>query len=146
MNAGNRRERRPPFDRARCGKGEFMKKVLLPAAVLFIALMIAAGLGAADAPAKRVVSGEVVSLYAYVAQGRSGPDQREIGVFQVEKHGLPLAIVESETGDIYVAVGKGPSAVTAKLVPLMGLKVNALGPVWEKAGLKLIEVEVVSEQ
>ena len=123
-----------------------MKRVLVPAAVLFAALTIAAGLGAIDTPAKRMVSGEVVSLYAYVAQGRSGPDQREIGTFQVEKHGLPLAIVEKETGEIYVAVGKGPSSVTTKLVPLMGLQVNALGPVWEKAGLKLIEVEVVSEQ
>jgi hypothetical protein len=124
-----------------------MKTVSVTAVVLLVALLAAAaGLDAADAPAKRMVSGEVVSLYAYLARGAHGVQEREAGVFQVEKRGLPIAIVEDGTGDIYVAVAKGPASAVAKLAPMMGMEVNVQGPVWEKKGLKLIEIEVVSEQ
>ena len=123
-----------------------MKRASLAAALVIGLMALAAGLGAADAPAKRLVSGEVVSLYAYLGQGLRGPDHRDVGVFQVEKRGLPIAIVEDGTGQVYVAVGKGPVSAAAKLVPLMGAEVNVQGPVFEKGGVKIIEIEVVSEQ
>jgi hypothetical protein len=117
------------------------------AAIAVALLALTLGLGAADsAPAKRLVSGEVVSLYAYVAQGLRGAENRDAGVFQVEKRGLPIAIVEDGTGEIFVAVYKGPTSAAAKLAPFMGLEVNAQGPVFEKGGLKLIEIQVVAEQ
>ena len=125
-----------------------MKRASLYAVALTATLLaLTLGLAAADAPAsKRLVSGEVVSLYAYLAQGLHGAENRDAGVFQVEKRGLPLAIVEDGTGDLYVAVYKGPTSAVAKLAPFMGVKINAQGPVYEKGGLKLIEIQVVAEQ
>jgi hypothetical protein len=125
-----------------------MKRASLSAAAIVVALLaLTLSLGAADSgPSKRLVSGEVVSLYSYLAQGLHGAENRDAGVFQVEQRGLPVAIVEDGTGDIYVAVYKGPTSAAAKLAPLMGLKINAQGPVFEKGGLKLIEIQVVAEQ
>jgi hypothetical protein len=116
-------------------------------AVAVALLALTLGLGASDSvPAKRLVSGEVVSLYAYLAQGLHGAENRDAGVFQVEQRGLPIAIVEDGTGEIYVAVYKGPTSAVAKLAPYMGVEVNAQGPVFEKGGIKLIEIQVVAEQ
>jgi hypothetical protein len=125
-----------------------MKRASLYAAVVVVALLaLTLGLGAADSvPAKRLVSGEVVSLYAYLAQGLRGVENRDAGVFQIQQRGLPVAIVEDSTGDIYVAVYKGPTSAAAKLAPLMGAKVNAQGPVYEKNGLKVLEIQIVAEQ
>ena len=124
-----------------------MKRASLTTAALVLgALAITLALGATDTAPKRLVSGEVVSLYAYLAQGLRGPEHRDAGLFQVETRGLPIAIVEDGTGDVYIAVYRGPTSAVSKLAPYMGLGVNAQGPVWEKGGLKLIEVEVVSEQ
>jgi len=116
------------------------------ASLLIALLALAAALAAVDAPAKRLVSGEVVSLYAYLTQGLHGPEHRDAGVFQVEKRGLPVAIVEDGSGEIYVAVAKGATSAAAKLAPLMGMEVNVQGPVFEKNGIKMIEIEVVAEQ
>jgi len=125
-----------------------MKRMLGFAALLTLAVLaLTVGLDAADAPpAKRLVSGEVVSLYGYVAQGLHGADHRDAGVFQAEKRGLPLAILEDGTGDLYIAVYKGATSAVPKLAPFMGVKVNAQGPVWSRRGLNLIEIEVVAEQ
>jgi hypothetical protein len=125
-----------------------MKRAALPAAALTIALLaLTVALGATDSgPSKRLVSGEVVSLYAYLAQGLRGVENRDASVFQIEQRGLPVAIVEDGTNEIYVAVYKGPTSAAAKLAPYMGLEVNVQGPVFEKSGLKLIEIQVVAEQ
>lgn len=124
-----------------------MKRASLSTAALVLgALVITLALGATDSQPKRLISGEVVSLFAFLAQGLRGADHRDAALFQVETRGLPIAIVEDGTGDIYVAVYKGPTSAVSKLAPYVGLGVNAQGPVWEKGGLKLIEVEVVAEQ
>ena len=124
-----------------------MKRASVSTVALVLgALAITLALGAADNTAKRLVSGEVVSLYAYLAKGLRGPDHRDAALFQVETRGLPIAIVEDGTGDVYIAVYKGPASAVSKLAPFMGHEVNVQGPVWERGGLKLIEVEVVAEQ
>ena len=125
-----------------------MRRTCLSVAVSVAALLvITLALGAADStPAKRLVSGEVVSLYAFVAQGLHGADNRDAGVFQIEKRGLPIAIVEDGSGDLYIAVYKGPTSAAAKLAPFMGAKVNAQGPVWTRDAIRMIEIEVVAEQ
>ena len=54
--------------------------------------------------------------------------------------------VDDESGVIYVAVVDGPGSAVQKLVPYMGMKANAQGPVYRKAGVTLIEIQVVAEQ
>ena len=125
-----------------------MKKVLPPLVIVTVALLaLTLGLGATDStPANRLVSGEVVSLYAYLAQGLHGAENRDASVFQIEQRGLPVAIVEDGTGDVYLTVYKGPTSAAAKLAPFMGAKVNAQGPMYEKNGLKMLEIQIVAEQ
>ena len=125
-----------------------MKRALWSAAAITAALLLLTlDSGAADSSQmKRLVSGEVVSLYAYLAQGVQGPEHHDVGVFQVETRGLPIALLEDGTGTLWVAVYKGPTSAAAKLLPLMGRKVNAQGPVWSQGGVNLIEIQVVAEQ
>ncbi|MDX1384780.1 MAG: hypothetical protein R3190_14100 [Thermoanaerobaculia bacterium] len=125
-----------------------MKRSIVLPLVLVVGVALVATTTAAVDPAgeTRLVSGEVVSLAAYLIRDLHGEDGRDAGVFQVEKLGLPLAIVEDDTGDVYVAVWKGPRSAQDRLLPLMGVKVNAQGPVYERGGVRLIEIQVVAEQ
>ena len=126
-----------------------MRKALLGciAGVAAIAVVVGTA-GAAGVPTseKRLVSGEVVSLSTYMMKDLRGEEGRAPGAYQVEKLGLPLAIIEDETDEIFIAVWKGPRSAQDKLLPLMGLKINAQGPVFERGGVKLIEIQVVAEQ
>ena len=126
-----------------------MKRVIIPVAVVALAAALIAGAAVAagsDGVEKKLISGEVVCLTAYMMKDLHGEEGHDAGVFQVEKLGLPLAIVEEKTGDVYVAVWKGPRSAKDKLLPLMSMKVNAQGPVYERGGVKLIEIQVVAEQ
>jgi hypothetical protein len=125
-----------------------MKRASVTLAAIVAALCVLSfALQAADSPpATKLVSGEVVSLYGYLAKGLRGAENRDAGVFQIESRGLPVAILEDGTGELWVAVYKGPTSAASKLAPFVGAKVNAQGPAWTQGGVNLIEIQVVAEQ
>lgn len=125
-----------------------MKKLLALGALCAVAIVGGFTVAEAkqDAPEARIISGEVISLCNYLVRGQQGEEGREAGVFLAEKKGLPIAILEDDTEKIYIAIWKGFQPATAKLVPLMGKKVNAKGFVYSHGGTNLIELQIVSEQ
>lgn len=127
-----------------------MRKLLTLGAFCVLALGIAGGYAHAqtkkDAPQSKLISGEVISLCGYLVRDQHGEEGRDAGIFLTETKGLPIAILEEETGEIYIAVWKGFQSATPKLAPYMGMKVNAKGFVYSKAGTHLIELQIVSEQ
>lgn len=100
--------------------------------------------GTKEAPVK-TVTGEVVSLCNYLVNDARGPEAAPAGQFLVEKKGLPVAILDDQTGTLYIAILKLNNRANEKLGPLMGKIVNARGPVYEKNGVHLIEIQIVSE-
>lgn len=126
-----------------------MHRKLVSLSLFLLVAASAALLGAADPPqqgAVRLVSGEVISVAAYLTKGLHGEENREAGIFQVETRGLPVGILDEESGEIYVAMLKGSQSAATKLAPLMGKVVNAQGPVYSHGGLHLIEIQIVAEQ
>ena len=116
--------------------------------VVFSVFLIAGvSLAARDAKngEKKLISGEVVSVWNYLARDQHGEEQRGFSVRLAEK-GLPIGILDDESGEIFIAVVDGPGSAVRKLVPFMGMRVNAQGPVYHKAGVHLIEIQVVAEQ
>lgn len=101
---------------------------------------------AADQPVAEIISGEVISYCNFLARGNRGEENKEVGTFLVEKKGLPVAILEDGTEQVYVAILKGNQSANKKLGPLMGMKVNAKGFVYRHNGANLIEIQIVSEQ
>lgn len=97
-----------------------------------------------DEPGSKTVTGEVISLCNYLAKDLKGPENKAAGSFLVDR-GLPVAILEDGTDEIYIAILKNNDPANKKLSPLMGQKVTARGPVFEKKGVKLIEIQVVAE-
>ena len=118
-------------------------------AAAFLAAILVAGstvyLAAGDSPAPQTISGEVISVCNYMVKGSRGEEGREAGIFLVEKRGLPVAILEDGTDQIFIAIMKNSESANKKLAPLMGKKVNAHGVVHRKNGSNLIEIAVVAE-
>jgi hypothetical protein len=117
---------------------------LLVAAMITVCLLPLAG--ARDVPKAELISGEVISLSNYLMRGLTGEENAVSGVFQSEERGLPVAILDQENGELYIAVGKNATSPNPKLLPLMGKMVNAQGPVYRRHGVQLIEIQIVAEQ
>ena len=126
-----------------------MRRIIGTLAVVVLGLFLVGGLSYAAEVAKngekKLISGEVVSVWNYLARDQHGEEQRGFSVRLAEK-GLPIGILDDESGEIYIAVVDGPVSAVRKLVPFMGMKVNAQGPVYRKAGVNLIEIQVVAER
>ena len=124
-----------------------MRKGLTPILIALLVCLCALPLtGARDRSNVQLISGEVISLANYMAKGQRGPEAVEVGVFQVEQRDLPIAILDDESGQIYFPVGKNMTSPNAKLLPLMGMMVNAQGPVFRRHGVNMIELNIVAEQ
>ena len=121
-----------------------------PTIAVVVALLLVVGIGgqlvAKDPATVELISGEVISLTDYLINGHHGEEHVGSGAYHSEKRGLPIAILDEENDQIYVAVYRGPASANAKLVPLMGMMVNAQGPVYREKGVTLIEIQIVAEQ
>lgn len=126
-----------------------VRRIIGTLAVVVLGVFLIGGLSFAAERAKngekKLISGEVISVWNYLVRDQHGEEHRGSSVRLAEK-GLPIGILDDESGEIYVAVVAGPGSAVQKLVPYMGMKVNAQGPVYHKAGVTLIEIQVVAEQ
>ena len=117
-------------------------------ALLLMTLVANAYLGAL--PAKReTIMGEVVDIVSYATKGAHGEEHSEVIRFRAEG-GFPMGIL-TEVGTLYVAVYRNPApaasleAANKILAPLAGLQVVCQGRVYERDGVKVVEIAVVSE-
>lgn len=126
-----------------------MKKlpvVMIIAAIALVSLVGLPLLGAKDVPKAELISGEVISLTNYMINGLTGEENVDSSVFHAETRGLPIAILDKDNNQLYIAVYKNTTSPNKKLLPLMGKMVNAQGPVYRSHGVQLIEIQIVSEQ
>lgn len=110
--------------------------------VLLILVPASPSVDAADARPE-LVSGEVISLWNFMARGQHGDTDTAFSTRLVEK-GLPIAIL-TDDGEIYIAVADGGDSIVRKMAPMMGTQVNAQGTVHRSHGINLIEIKMVAE-
>ncbi|MFQ6615909.1 MAG: hypothetical protein ACE5HZ_03975 [Fidelibacterota bacterium] len=137
-----------------------MKNVLV-GAILFTVFLT---LDAAGGRKPAAVRGEVICLTCYLKDGReaSGPDHRACAE-ACYRQGLPLAILQEETGDLFLPVTTGMSKrgtdqerfvcslvehtpVRSKLNQYFGETVEVTGDAFPGNGVTLLTVEAVEHQ
>lgn len=130
-----------------------MKRALVFSTLLAAGLAIGVSMVSAnEAPKaeKSVVVGRVVDIATYAMKG-SYAEEHTAAFKNRAELGFPVAIVDDETNEVYVAVFRTPAPAapleTANeiLMPLMGKKVAAQGMVYRAPGVNLIRLSVVSE-
>lgn len=127
-----------------------MKKTIIALSMLAVAATASVTMvSAQDKAEKKLVIGDVIELSTF-AMKDEGEDMVEATRSRIEQ-GFPAAILEDETGDIYVAVYKNPAPASSlergneHLLEYVGKKVVANGLVYERNGVKVIRMSLVSE-
>ncbi len=129
-----------------------MKKLAVAGAlaVLVLGLALYNGVEAAPKGEKIMVIGEVIDIANFAMKGWSGEEYAEAGQHHAEK-GLPLGILEEETGKLVIPVYKNPAPASTLesanklLEPYMGKKVVVQGLKYSKQGIDVIRISIVSE-
>lgn len=128
-----------------------MKKLAFSMA-LVAALVIGVTYVSADTAKKgekTVIVGTVVEISTYAMKG-VGEDTVDAHVNRAEL-GFPVAILEDETGDMYVCVYRHTAPASPMtlanevLKPFMGQKVAAQGLVYKAKGANVLRLSIVSE-
>lgn len=86
----------------------------------------------------QTVTGEVVDLACYVAEGEMGPNHRECAQKCIAS-GLPVGIKSGD--DLYLATDGEHGPANATLAPLAAKQVVAEGIVTERNGVHLIAIK-----
>jgi hypothetical protein len=126
-----------------------MRKILVLTLVLTLGL--AAFLWAADAPKKAEVAkapvakltGEVICLSCYMDHEAMG-DKHAACAAACAKRGVPLGILEDQTGNVY-AVVKGHSGANETLAPFAGKRATLTGKWFERGNSKVFNLETAAE-
>lgn len=96
------------------------------------------------APAKVVVTGEVIDSACYIKSGSRGESHRECAQ-RCGDAGIPLAILEDGTGNVvWVAAIQDMQTPNALLRPHAGRKVRVEGTWAERGGTRLLLVASVT--
>lgn len=136
-------------------KGEVMKSRWFATSLAAIIVVGAIGYYSAAAKAKTepvngTIVGEVIDISDYAMYGRRGSEHAQSGSYRAEK-GFPVAILEEETGEVWVAVYRLPvpaaglQTANSVLGPLMGKQVVAQGLLYRAPGVNLIRIALVRE-
>lgn len=129
-----------------------MKKVLTALTVLALAGTASMTVVSAQNESKaekKLIIGDVIELSTFAMKDEE-EDLTGATRSRLEQ-GFPAAIVEDETGDVYVAVYKNPAPASKlergneHLLEFVGKKVVANGLVYERNGIKVIRMSLVSE-
>lgn len=95
----------------------------------------------APAGAMQTVTGEVVDLACYLAEGARGAWHRECAEKCI-RSGLPVGIKAADK--LYVAIGSEHGPANSALAPMAAKQVVAEGVVTEQDGVHLIAIKKVS--
>ncbi len=94
-------------------------------------------------PAEITVVGEVIDSKCYFTQPSelsSGPKHKECAI-QCAKRGIPLAILEEKTENVFFAVKeRGNSSANELLLPFVAERVEVHGRLVEKGGTRVLLV------
>ncbi len=126
-----------------------MRKVLVFTPIL--ALGLAAFIWAANAPkkteaakpAEAKLTGEVICLSCYMDHESKGPEHASCAA-ACAKRGVPLGILEDQTGNVY-AVVKGHSGANETLAPFAGKRATLTGKWFERGNSKVFNLETAAE-
>ncbi len=92
---------------------------------------------------KSTFVGHVVDLACYVGHSSIGDSHRECAT-SCAKAGVPLAILDQESGTLYLPLSKNHhSPANAELMPFVERDVRVTGTVVEKEGMKTILLESI---
>ena len=116
-----------------------------------VVLLLAGGasLLLAQRTQRSTVTGEVIEIASFVMKDARGEEHSDAGKFRAGE-GFPVGIL-TEDGDIYIAVYRSSAPASPlktanhSLSELMGKAVVAQGRLFERAGIKVIEIAVVAE-
>ena len=119
--------------------------------LVLVGLVLAgcASLLLAQRPQRSTVTGEVIEIASFVVKDAHGEEHAEAGKFRAGE-GFPVGIL-TEDGDVYIAVYRSSAPASPlktaneTLAELMGKAVVAQGKLFERAGIKVIEIAVVAE-
>ncbi|MBN1510526.1 MAG: hypothetical protein JXB13_00790 [Phycisphaerae bacterium] len=95
--------------------------------------------GAADMPAIATLTGKIVDLQCYMTGKHEGDDPAKCAAACI-KSGVPVAL---ETKDGLVILGHGMTGAAKMLEPLAMQEVEVKGKLYEKGGVKYVDVLAV---
>jgi hypothetical protein len=126
-------------------EGVKMKIRLIGAKMMFVGLLAAVSVSAADAPTV-TVKGYVLDSACAFTKGLSKPISKQCAT-SCANAGSPLVIL-SDDGTIYwpIADTTPSSGQNAKLLPFAGEKVTASGKAYQRGGSKAIVIEKIEAQ
>ena len=90
------------------------------------------------------IVGEVIDVVCYVRMDARGEKHIKCAEYCAQL-GIPLGILEEKTGQIYLVFPEGHGNPNEKAVPFIGKKVEVVGKINTKGGLKGITVKKISE-
>lgn len=91
------------------------------------------------------VIGEVIDTACYIKAGLKGEGHRECAEL-CAKVGIPLAILEDKTGNVYfTAASKDLQATNDLLVMYVAERVKVTGKFYERGGVKLLAINMVEK-
>ena len=127
-----------------------MKKAIIALTVATAVATTTIGVvSAQDKAEKKLIIGDVIEMSTYAM--KDSEEDLSGAIKSRLEQGFPAAILEDETGDVYVAVYKNPAPASAlergneHLIEYVGKKVVANGLVYERNGVKVIRMSLVSE-
>jgi hypothetical protein len=88
--------------------------------------------------------GEVIDTVCYVHHESRGPDHAECAR-ECAEEGIPLAILDEKTGQVYLSLPVDHSNPNSKLVAFIAKRVEVKGTAYTKGGLRGIHVQSVRE-
>ena len=92
----------------------------------------------------KTIKGEVVDLSCYTLAGAKGMGHQQCGLACI-KGGEPAGILEDKTNKVYVVVTSDHSNPADKVIPYVAKKVTAKGKVFSRGGIKVIDLDKISE-
>ena len=100
--------------------------------------------GDAMKESKAHLVGEVIDVVCYLRMDAKGPKHIKCAEM-CAKQGIPLAILNEKDNQIYLVFPEGHGNPNEKAMPFIGKRVEVIGKVDMKGGLKGITVEKISE-
>ncbi|MBI4165534.1 MAG: hypothetical protein HY508_07355 [Acidobacteria bacterium] len=91
---------------------------------------------------KTKIVGEVIDTVCYVSHDSRGPEHAECAR-DCARQGISLGILEEKTGRVFISLPIDHSSPNAKLLDHVARRVEAVGTVYSKGGLRGIFVESV---
>lgn len=88
--------------------------------------------------------GEVIDTVCYVHHESRGPDHAECAK-ECAEEGIPLAILEEKTGQVYLSLPVDHSNPNSKLLEYIAKRVEVKGTAYTKGGLRGIHVQSIRE-